>query len=47
MEKANEKLLKKYTDDSGYYTGYCQCNCDACKYTDEGKHCQGTICKGD
>jgi hypothetical protein len=38
---------KKYklTDDSGYYNGYCQCNCPKCR---EGKrHCQGLVCRGD
>jgi hypothetical protein len=47
----NEKIMsgprkgQNVTDDSGYYSGYCQCSCKKCM---EGKrHCQGTICKGD
>jgi len=38
-------LRNSMTDETGYYTGYCQCNCPACR---KGKrHCQGLVCKGD
>lgn len=39
------KNKEKFEDDIGYYTGYCQCNCPACK--NGKKHCQGLICRGD
>lgn len=47
--KDNEYGVKPFSmsmvDESGYYTGYCQCNCSACR---EGtRHCQGLVCKGD
>jgi len=34
-----------HTDESGYYTGYCQCPCKKCR--DGKRHCQGLICRGD
>jgi hypothetical protein len=37
--------LSKMIDETGYYTGYCQCSCPAC--TEGKKHCQGLVCKGD
>ncbi len=46
-----EKILagqhkgQNLSDEAGYYTGYCQCNCKKCR---EGKrHCQGLVCRGD
>ena len=36
---------EKFTDKTGYYTGYCQCSCDKCVQGD--KHCRGLICRGD
>jgi hypothetical protein len=39
------KNNEKYSDNNGYYTGYCQCGCEAC--TKGAKHCQGLTCRGD
>ena len=40
-----ESKIKTTEDETGYYTGYCQCSCKACL---EGKkHCQGLVCRGD